>query len=406
MTLGVSQVRGWDLASMTVAADGAATDAETFEEVALTVTNAFTGVQSDWNGEARDLAEVQVADQASSLNDRATRWRTASDRLRTAAEQLGLLKAEIERLVDDAASKTSMVGPIYIVADDGSVSVSPAFVALYAASTPPAGPDVLGEAEAMALQLQALLKRLLTNAAVAAEYYDWQITNALLGLADNERPFKPSYIPAPPPKPTGPRSFADRGGHGPNSYNVDDPGLMDSTYMAGLRFAALTGANRSEPLAPVASDMLRHYFGNSGAEYRMDVGALLQMPRFGAESDGTAVSEFVGAREALPPGYIGPVVFEGAYTDQSTFRPLPQEGLDALGALGGFSYQTSGVAVPTDNGYSIDYKTSVYDYYDWDPTDQTFSEQYSDLNDMHRAGWAQNFEVVGRSGLRETEWRP
>ena len=42
-------------------------------------------------------------------------------------------------------------------------------------------------------------------------------------------------------------------------------------------------------------------------------------------------------------------------------------------------------------------QTSIYDYYNWDTTKKSPSEQYSDLNDLHRAGWAQNYEVTNTS---------
>ena len=45
----------------------------------------------------------------------------------------------------------------------------------------------------------------------------------------------------------------------------------------------------------------------------------------------------------------------------------------------------------------VTYQTSVYDYYNWDSTRNAPTVQYSDSNDLHRAGWAQNYEVMGGS---------
>lgn len=110
------------------------------------------------------------------------------------------------------------------------------------------------------------------------------------------------------------------------------------------------------------------------------------------------------ASEVMPDGYRGPVAFQSAWNpdgDQG-FRADPKQHPDYWAALGTFSYQTSGVYMPNLGGAGagpgeLTYQTSIYDYYNWDTTKKSPSEQYSDLNDLHRAGWAQNYEVTNMS---------
>lgn len=137
MTVTITQVRSWDLATLVSSADSADVGAETFENSALTVTNGLAGVDPSWDGNSRDQAALRTANESSNLTERAARWRAAATELRTADEQLGLLKAEIERLVDEAKTKSSVVGPVYSIADDGSVSVTAAFRSFYAKSALP-----------------------------------------------------------------------------------------------------------------------------------------------------------------------------------------------------------------------------------------------------------------------------
>lgn len=133
-------------------------------------------------------------------------------------------------------------GPVYSIADDGSVTVTAAFRAFYAEAqgTDP-GIGLVQEAERNAAQLQRQLKLLLVNAAMGAEYADWKITNALLGVTAEERPFQPTETIPKPPKPNGPRIGADQDGSGPKDYDSVDPGLLDELGLTALRAGALFG---------------------------------------------------------------------------------------------------------------------------------------------------------------------
>ncbi|MCZ4552201.1 hypothetical protein [Gordonia rubripertincta] len=410
MTVSIPQIRSWDLATLVSSADSADTGAQTFEDSALTVTNGLAGVDPNWDGDSRDQAAVRAAIESTNLTERATRWRAAATELRTAAQQLGLLKAEIVRLVDDAEAKSSVVGPVYSVADDSSVTVTAAFRAFYA-ETQGTGPGIglVQEAERNAAQLQRQLKLLLANASMGAEYADWKISNALLGVTAEERPFHPTEAIPKPPKPKGPRIDADQDGSGPEGYDSVHPNFWDQLDLAGLKAGAFVGSDRASKAGMRESSMmLRHFLKNSGSPYTVDVDSMFSdMPGFKTLAEDQAARSLAQTRAMLPAEYEGPIVFEGNYgSDYGRFQPDLGSNPDWYMALHEYSFESSGVAVPSSNEdeFEVSYQTSVYDYYNWDTTDEHWYPQPSDLNDLHSAGWSQNFDVVGTSSKQTTTW--
>lgn len=410
MTVTITQVRSWDLATLVSSADSADVGAETFENSALTVTNGLAGVDPSWDGNSRDQAALRTANESSNLTERAARWRAAATELRTADEQLGLLKAEIERLVDEAKAKSSVVGPVYSIADDGSVSVTAAFRSFYAKSqgTDP-GIGLVQEAENTAAQLERQLKLLLANASMGAEYADWKITNALLGVTAEQRPFHPTEAILKPPQPKEPRMTADQDSSGPNDYNSVDPKLLDQLGLMMLRDGARFGGQSTYKVGLEQSPkLLNHFLTNRGSSYTVDVDAILSdLPIAGERAEQQAVGAFEETRSLLPAEYTGPIVFEGTYGGPlGQYRADPTTDPDWYLALGTFSFESSGVAIPNagGGGYDVSYQTSVYDYYNWESTEKHWYPEASDLNDLHRAGWAQNFDVVGTSNNRTTVW--
>ncbi|GAB09269.1 hypothetical protein GOARA_036_00010 [Gordonia araii NBRC 100433] len=98
----------------------------------------------------------------------------------------------------------------------------------------------------------------------------------------------------------------------------------------------------------------------------------------------------------MPEGYDGPIAFQSDWASgEDSYRPSKTKNPDLWAALGTFTLQSSGVATPeSDGSVSITYKTSIYDYYNWNPDDQLTSG----LNELHKAGMAQNFETFGTTG--------
>lgn len=154
--------------------------------------------------------------------------------------------------------------------------------------------------------------------------------------------------------------------------------------------------------------MLRHFLKNSGSPYTVDVDSVFSdMPGFKTLAEDQAARSLAQTRAMLPAEYEGPIVFEGNYgSDYGRFQPDLGSNPDWYMALHEYSFESSGVAVPSSNEYEfeVSYQTSVYDYYNWDTTDEHWYPQPSDLNDLHSAGWSQNFDVVGTSSKQTTTW--
>lgn len=405
MTLTISQVDGFSIGSLTQTGDGLSSGSESLADNATSVLNALDRVSTDWRGETQTQAAVRAKDHADSLTERAKRWSSAAAVLRTAADQLGKLRDEIL-----ATSEDMMVRYVCSVADSGVATVKKSYLDSLAAAND-GDPDGLAAARAKAFtfaaQVTFKLRTLLNTMDVAAQYYDCCVENALLGLGmfpTGAHPFHPRIPPAPAP-PKGPIEDANRDGSGPADYRSYNPSLLEKGYLQGVRAAAEGGAGNAAAGMPIAAGMLKHFLDNSGEKYRFDVNGMLRdVPKFSDKVQRDAGQSAKSASEVMPDGYRGPVAFQSAWNpdgDQG-FRADPKQHPDYWAALGTFSYQTSGVYMPNLGGAGagpgeLTYQTSIYDYYNWDTTKKSPSEQYSDLNDLHRAGWAQNYEVTNTS---------
>lgn len=400
MSILISQIRNWRLGDLGTTAANLRSDALTLDTNALTLLNKTQNVSVDWDGEARDKAAVAAKDHSGTMQQKSQRWGAAAAILDTAATQMGLLRDGVSSIADDPGNCSR-----FKFSDDGTVTVLPEYRAqLQLRSNCDAGlfNAWMAQVEAKRLELERQLKNLLASADSAGQYYDWQVTNALMGVSDTERPFAPR-IPPPPPKPTTQRETANTDGSGPDGYNTSDPSTWDKIYMSQLRNAAKAGAWTTN-LAGTdrASAMFFHFFDNSGSDYNVNVDRMLgDMPEFKGETDAEAKDQLAKSVASMPTGYTGPVSFQGGYHDNKGFETKASSNPDWTMAVHAFNYQTSGVSVPNDDAsYDVDYNTSVYDYFNWDSTDASISEQYSDLNDLHRAGWAQNFDVTGTSSTQ------
>jgi len=401
LALTISQVGGWDLATLSGTATELTASSGTLTANASAVINELDRVSPDWEAEAYTAAAVVAKDRAGQMNERSERWKRAALILDEASEQIGLLKQEITATAQDFFLKS-----LFDFADDGSVSVSAGHLARIAAAYPDdteGFESALKSAERSAAQLEDKLKTLLMTADLAAQRYDWRVEGALLGLTEVDRPFVPR-ISSPPPQPAGPIAGANEDGSGPDDYNTHSPDLAEQIYLQGLRAAAKTGGFATGGNLEMASDMLDHFFDNSGHDYKVDVNGMIKdMDDYKTANKDDATGNYLLAASNMPVGYSGPVAFQGDWQGGSRgFRADPLEHPDYWAALGTVSYQTSGVAIPDENGkMEIQYRSSIYDYYNWDSTKKSPSEQYSDLNELHRAGWAQNYAVTGTSDAFE-----
>lgn len=398
----VSQVRTWQLGDLGASATDLRGSARTLNTGALTLLNRLKGVSTDWEGEARDKAAVVAADSAASMEQKSLSLQAAANILDTAAEQMGLLRDAILGMVDDPENTRR-----FTIADDGAVSVSASYAAeLQTRSNCDAAlfNSWMAQVESDRRDLERTLKNQLASADASGQYFDWQITNALMGVTASERPFEPR-IPPPPAKPTVAREKANRDGSGPDAYNTYEPSVFGKIGLQELKALARAGAfSTSGGLAgqPNAASMLDHYLGNTGAEYKVNIEAMMnEISGFQNESENEAKRQLRIAQEDMPVGYDGPVAFQGSYYDNLGYSADWKSSSDWYLAVHDFNYQTSGVGTPGVAGYDLNYQTSVYDYYNWESTGAFPSVQASDLNNLNRAGWAQTFDVTGTSATKQ-----
>ncbi|PXW31308.1 UNVERIFIED_CONTAM: hypothetical protein DES50_10574 [Williamsia faeni] len=401
MTVQISQIRNWQLGDMGSTATDLRASATTLDTSAVTLINRLQGISTDWQGEARDKAGLEAEDKSATMQQKAQRLQTAAAIIETAAAQMKLLRDSVLGLVDDPGNHTK-----FSIADDGTVKITAHYASqlqLLSNCNEGVFNAWMAQAEIERRDLQRKLTTQLQSADSAGQFYDWQVTNALMGVTAAERPFSPR-IPPPPPKPAGAKEAANEDGSGPGSYDSWDPGLLDKVSLQQLRTIAESGSWASSPATSQSSALLNHYFDNSGTDYRVNVNQMLKdMPAFRKESAEQARIQFDAVKRDLPEGYTGPVAFQGGYDGQ--YRPSLASNPDWNASLGTYSYQASGVATPTSNeGYHLTYQTSIYDFYNWDSTGKSPSSQYSDLNNLNLAGWAQTFDTVGTSGPQATTW--
>ncbi|SHZ19276.1 hypothetical protein [Mycobacteroides abscessus] len=388
----IPEVREWNLGELTNTATGLRSGAETLSDHALKVINGLKGITTDWEGESRDAYAVKALDLAGQKQKKAERWKNAAAVLDRAVQQMGLLRNAILDVVDSPDYQSK-----YAFADDGGVTLTDAY-----AKTLTSDQDKL-DAETARADLQSRLRSLLATADVAGQQYDWQTTTALRGETDQSRPFVPR-VPGPTKPGSGAKDDASKDGSGPDQYNVDQPDWWKRKRLQTIKLEAEMGTTVSRLGGDYAPTWLAHFLKGGGESMQVPVGAMLKdMPWFKQASDNTAKSAAATAIRAMPPGYTGPVAFQSEYinkVDDKPVRPDPAQNLDWFATLGTYSYQVSGVATPSDNGnYSVAAATSVYDYFNFDTTGRKLPgiPMPADLNDLHRAGMAQNFETYGTS---------
>jgi len=396
MTLRISQVRDWKLDGLVNTAAGLRSGAEQMSQGGLAVINGLAGIDTDWQGESRDAAVVRSKDATGMLQQKAERWHNAAAVLDRGAQQLGLLRTAILYKVDDPDNVR-----MYLIGDDGSVQLTKE----YAATLQNEAQQQRAEASRALLETQ--LRSLLATAQLCAQQYDEATTAALVGSEWYSRGFFPGAA-APP---TGPIENANANGSGPDQYGTYHPGTLGKMGLQGTQLWA-EGLVEGARIAgnKFAPDALEHFLQGSGTPMTVPVDNMLyDMPWFRAATQAQTRQAVETAVGAMPAGYNGPVAFQTGYAnvkpDGTPARPDSSSNPDWWATLGTFSYQSSGIATPSGDGhYGIAARTSIYDYYNFDSTDRHPWPQASDLNDLHRAAWAQNFTTTGTSSTYTSTW--
>ena len=209
-------------------------------------------------------------------------------------------------------------------------------------------------------------------------------------------------IPGPPPnQPTDPGA----GEHGSDPwYTKGDDLFMKELAGSAAMFADGIGWTH-------ASAHLRHYLGNSSDDLEVSPDQMMRdVDRFRGEVDNTTAAEMRRiAAEAEANGTYGkPVQFSSGWKGEYIG---PEESKDWYYAMGGVQYSVTGVATvhpPEQPGgeprIEMDYKTHVFDRYNWDAGKETEFGPVTITDDsmaeMHRAGVAQEFNVSGSTDAK------
>lgn len=206
------------------------------------------GVSTNWEGEARGAYAVKVKDHGEEFFQRKQRWNNAAAVLDKGAQQMGLLRDELLKRVDDPA-----VQQMFNITDDGGVTLKPEYQATLKS------PKDVEAAQTRRAEFEHALRALLATADVAGQQYDWQATNALRGEKDSDRPFAPQ-IPDHPTPPTFSKDNANKDGSGPDQYGIDKPGFLDKAGLQATRAWAegLVGSTRAAG-QQYAPDLLQHF---------------------------------------------------------------------------------------------------------------------------------------------------
>lgn len=212
---------------------------------------------------------------------------------------------------------------------------------------------------------------------------------------------KPS-IPGPPPDP---RTDPGAGEHGSDPWYARGDDLL----MKGLAGDAATFADGIGWTHAAAH--LHHYLGNSGDDLEVSPDQMMRdVDRFRAEVDKTTATEMrrIAAEVEANGTYGAPVQFSTPWKGEYVG---PEESKDWYYAMGGVQYSVTGVATvhpPEQRGgeprIEMDYKTHVFDRYNWDGGKQTeigpVTITDESMAEMHRAGVAQEFDMSGSTDAR------
>lgn len=186
------------------------------------------------------------------------------------------------------------------------------------------------------------------------------------------------------------------------------PGLGDYA----VHEAATSAADVMAPMWPDASKNLLHFLGNSGAPLDINVDRMLEdLPEFQEKSDGLVRENLQEAiNDSLVSGFSGPVTYPFT-TDWDVHYAEKRDDANWFYATGGYSYALAGTVTvyppdetSSDWRHEVAYQVHVADRYNWDGLKQTqigpLTVTDAELAELHRAGIAQEFDLVGRSSVR------
>ena len=170
--------------------------------------------------------------------------------------------------------------------------------------------------------------------------------------------------------------------------------------------AATSAAYGMAPFWPDAARNLFHFLNNSGRPLDMNTNGMLKdLPSLqnNVNSDlNRMTSEAV--EKAKTSGYTGPVTYPFV-TDWQDEYAEKSENANWFYATGGYQHATTGtITVYPDGSYKYAYQVHTADRYNWDGDKKTgigpLTIYDTELQELHRAGIAQEFDLVGESSVR------
>lgn len=170
--------------------------------------------------------------------------------------------------------------------------------------------------------------------------------------------------------------------------------------------AATSAAYGMAPFWPDAARNLFHFLNNSGRPLDMNTNGMLKdLPSLqnNVNSDlNRMTSEAV--EKAETSGYTGPVTYPFV-TDWQDEYAEKSENANWFYATGGYQHATAGtITVYPDGSYKYAYQVHTADRYNWDGDKKTgigpLTIYDTELQELHRAGIAQEFDLVGESSVR------
>lgn len=202
---------------------------------------------------------------------------------------------------------------------------------------------------------------------------------------------------------------SDNEGSGPHAQR--SPTLEDYANHE----AATLAADGFSPWWPDAAENLQHYLGNTGDPQSMDVDKMLEdLPDLSDDTnaDVTRMAE-KAVEKSQETGATGPMTypFTTAWDDEYATKQEDPNWFYATGGYKAATDDTITVYPPTDDNpswtYKYDYRVHTADRYNWDGDKSThiFGKEITDkqLQELHRAGLAQEYDLVGESSVQHGE---
>ena len=170
--------------------------------------------------------------------------------------------------------------------------------------------------------------------------------------------------------------------------------------------AASSAAGLMQPFWPDAARNLMHFLGNSGKPLDMNTdGMLNDLPSLRGKVNND-LKDYTSAalKDAKTSGYTGPVTYPFVTEWQDEYAEK-SENANWYYATGGYQHATAGtITVYPDGSYTYEYQVHTADRYNWDGGKKTgigpFTVTDKQLQELHRAGIAQEYDLVGESTIR------